>query len=103
MFFVNLIVNPACLTALDILASRMVGKVKGGYSSAHYARGIGQDLVYVTGQWREPMTSLGYLIASAREEKERLEIEIDNRANRPVLAELWPGQRKRVLHRKLTD
>ena len=62
----------------------------GGHASAHYARSIGQDFAYVSGsgEWRNPMVSLRCLIDSAREEKSRLETEIDSNAKRSLFVEL---------------
>ena len=83
-FLVYLVVNPSCVTA------NIEDKVMGGHASAHYARSNGQDFSYVSGsgEWRNPMVSLRCLIDSAREEKSRLETEIDSNAKRPLFVEL---------------
>ena len=101
-FLVNLVVNPSCVTTRDILLSKVEGRTRGGYSSAHFGRSIAADLAYITGQWEQPMLSLQLFIEVAREEKARITAEVELKAKSPPLTELWEAKRRQLVHAKLS-
>ena len=100
-YFAMLVVNPACETARSILLSRCVGTRRGGRCINHFARTIGEDLVFVTGQVKSPMNLVQKLIDQAETLKKRIENEIDIKGRRPTIPEMWTWTRARALKRRL--